>query len=212
MQSANLIFEKVKQIKGNLKAFISSSAVGYYGSASSDKIFYETDPPGNGFLSEVCAKWEKAADQFQKLDIRTVKIRSGVVLTKKGGVLSQMKIPVQLGFGSMLGNGKQFVPWIHIKDLCLLYVRALEDNQMLGPYNGVAPDIPTNAEFMHLTAEVLNKPFWFPPVPGLLLKILLGERSSIVLDGNRVSCEKVMKEGFNFKFPDLVNALKDLLD
>jgi len=111
-----LLYEQVQKSSSKLEAFISSSATGYYGSKTSDNIFVEEDPAANDFLGEVCQKWEKAADQFQSKKIRTVKIRTGVVLTDQGGALHKMKRPIQSGFGSALGSGKQFIPWIHIDD------------------------------------------------------------------------------------------------
>jgi uncharacterized protein (TIGR01777 family) len=211
VKSANLIFSKVNEKGHPLKAFISSSAVGYYGSDPSEKEFSEEDSPGNDFLSEVCIQWEDAADQFQRAGIRTVKIRTGVVLTKTGGALAEMKTTVINGIGSPLGNGRQYIPWIHIDDLCEIYVKAITDDQMQGAYNAVAPDVKTNAEFMRLLAKVLNKPFWFPKVPSFILKLMMGERASIILKGNKVSGKKIVDEGFNFKYYDLGTALVDLL-
>lgn len=211
VKSANLIFNQLQEKGHQIRAFISSSAVGYYGSEPTDKEFSEKDSSGNDFLSEVCIQWEDAADQFQRAGIRTVKVRTGVVLTKTGGALAEMKSPVVSGIGSPLGNGKQYIPWIHIDDLCEIYVKAIKDEHMQGAYNAVAPDVRTNAEFMQLLAKVLNKPFWFPKVPSFILKLMLGERASIVLKGNKVSGKKIVDEGFDFKYYDLETALRDLM-
>ena len=211
VKGANLILNKVQEKRHSLKAFVSSSAVGYYGSDPSEKEFSEKDPPGNDFLSEVCIQWEEAADQFQGTGIRTVKIRTGVVLTETGGVLSEMKGPVKSGIGSPLGSGRQYLPWIHIDDLCAIFEKAIEDNQMQGAYNAVAPDNKTNSELVQLLAKVLKKPYWFPKVPSFILKLLLGERAAIVLNGNKVSGRKIINEGFNFKYSDLETALRNLL-
>lgn len=211
VKSANLIFNQLQEKGHQIRAFISSSAVGYYGSEPTDKEFSEKDSPGNDFLSEVCIQWEDAADQFQRAGIRTVKVRTGVVLTKTGGALAEMKNPVVSGIGSPLGNGKQYIPWIHIDDLCEIYVKAIMDEHMQGAYNAVALDVRTNAEFMQLLAKVLNKPFWFPKVPSFILKLMLGERASIVLKGNKVSGKKIVDEGFDFKYYDLETALRDLM-
>lgn len=210
VKGANLIFSKVQEKRHLLKAFISSSAVGYYGNEHSEKEFTEKDAPGNDFLSEVCVQWEEAADQFKSMGIRTVKIRAGVVLTKTGGVLSEMKGPVMHGIGSSLGTGRQYMPWIHIDDLCDIYEKAIADDKMNGVYNAAANNV-TNYEFVRLLARTLKKPYWFPKVPSLILKILLGERASIVLKGNKASGEKIISEGFNFKYSDLESALKNLL-
>jgi len=211
VKTANLIFKKLTEINHPLKAFISSSAVGYYGSVSAEIELEEANPPGKDFLAEVCLKWEEAADQFQKKGIRTVKIRSGVVLSRTGGVLAQMKVPVRSGIGSPLGTGRQYVPWIHVDDLCSVYIKAVEDNQMTGAFNAVAPDYKTNAEFMHTLAHVLKKPFWFPRIPSFMLELILGERASLVLEGNWISARKILHEGFEFKYPDLETALRNLM-
>ncbi|MFZ4741770.1 MAG: TIGR01777 family oxidoreductase [Bacteroidales bacterium] len=211
VQTAQLIFDKVKENNHKIKAFISASAIGYYGSITSNKIFTETDPSADDFQGECCRKWEEVADKFADSGIRTVKIRTGVVLTKQGGALSKMIIPVKMGIGSALGNGKQYIPWIHIDDLCNIYFKAIEDNQMNGAYNAVAPNHKTNIEFTRLLAKVLKKPFWFPHVPAFLLKILFGNMSEILLKGSRISSDKIKETGYNFLFPNLENALNNLI-
>ena len=211
VKTTQLLFEKSQKYARGLKGFITSSAIGYYGTISGDKVFNETDPPGQDFLAETCRLWEEAADQFKKAGIRTVKIRTGVVLSANGGALQKMLIPVKLGFGSPLGNGKQSMPWIHIDDLCAIYIKALEDSQMEGAYNATAPDFKTNKEFAETLSRMLNKPFWFPNVPAVVLKLMLGEMSGIILNGNNVSSDKIINAGFNFMFPDLEDALKNLL-
>jgi uncharacterized protein (TIGR01777 family) len=211
VQTAQLIFDKVKENNHKIKAFISASAIGYYGSITCDKIFTETDASADDFQGECCRKWEEVADKFADSGIRTVKIRTGVVLTKQGGALSKMKIPVKMGIGSALGNGKQYIPWIHIDDLCNIYIQAIEDIQMRGSYNAVASDHKTNIEFTRLLAKVLKKPFWFPHIPAFLLRLLFGNMSEILLKGSRISSHKIKETGFEFLFPDLENALNDLI-
>jgi len=203
VKSAQLIFEKIKKHNKNLKAFISASAIGFYGTTTSDKIYTEIDAPANDFLGKTCQLWEEAADRFKELGIRTVKIRTGVVLTIAGGVFPKMLTPVKLGLGSALGNGKQYIPWIHIDDLCEIYVKGIEDIEMQGAYNAVAPDNKTNREFTQVLARELNKPFWFPNVPAIILKLMFGEMSNIILQGSRVSADKIIAAGFNFKFPNI---------
>lgn len=210
VKTAKLIFDKIKENTNVLKAFISASAIGYYGTSSLDIIFKESDPPDSGFLGNTCAQWERVVDRFKELGVRTVKLRTGVVLTKQGGVMAKMTEPVKLGIGSALGNGKQYIPWVHIDDLCNIYIKAIEDTQMNGAYNAVAPDHKTNAEFTHTLAHVLKKPFWFPNVPSMMLRIIFGKMSAILLRGNRVSADKIIASGYKFQFPDLENALTDL--
>lgn len=210
VKSTELLFNNVAP-NHNLKAFISASAIGYYGAITSNHIFAETDSSANDFLGETCKLWEDSANKFQNLGIRTVKIRTGVVLLKQGGALSKMIKPFKLGFGSALGSGKQFMPWIHIDDLCEIYIKAIEDSEMNGAYNAVAPEYLNNIEFSQKIAKQLKKPFWSLKIPAFLLKILFGEMADILLKGSRVSSEKIKVSGYNFKYLTLNRALKNLL-
>jgi len=210
IKSAELIFHTVKENNKTLKAFVSASAVGYYGAITTDKIFTETDQSATDFLGETCRLWEQSAERFNELGIRTVKIRTGFVLAHQDRALSKMITQIKLGIGSALGNGKQYLPWIHIEDLCQLYIRALEDKKMNGSYNAVAPDIRTNKEFTHVLARILNKPFWFPNIPAFLIKLVYGKMSDVILKGSKVSCAKIISMNFTFKFPNLENAFMDL--
>jgi uncharacterized protein len=211
VKTGELIFKKIKEQNKNLGAFISASAIGYYGSVTSDKIFTETDPSSDDFLGNVCKKWEDTADKFRESGIRTVKIRTGVVLTKQRGALDKFITPSKIGLGSAIGNGKQYVPWIHIDDLCNIYIKAIEDNEMDGAFNAVAPDYKTNKEFAGSIARILNKPFWFPGIPSILIKMIFGRMSDIFLLGSRVSSDKIKLAGYTFQFPDLEGALSDLI-
>jgi len=209
--TAQLLFDKIAQKKKVLRAFISASAIGYYGTTTTDHLFTETDPPSNDFLGKVCAQWEQASDPFIKAGIRTVKIRTGIVLTQKGGTLSKMMTPVKMGIGSAIGNGKQHLPWIHIQDLCGIYLKAIEDANMEGAYNAVAPDHCTNQEFTRMISRMLKKPFWPVKIPALLMKLLFGEMAVVLLNGNRISSEKIKQAGYVFLFPDLESALKNVI-
>lgn len=211
VKSAQLIFEKLKENTNQVKAFISASAIGYYGTISTDKIFSETDPPSNDFLGETCRQWEQSVDRFEELRIRAVKIRTGVVLAKHGGALAKMITPIKLGIGSAIGNGRQYLPWIHIEDLCDIYIKAIEDTQMNGAYNAVAPDHKTNRDFTETLAHVLRKPFWVPNIPAIVMKIIFGKMSAMLLKGSRVSSEKIINVGYKFKFPNLEGALVNLI-
>ncbi len=211
IKSSGLIYDNIKPNKIKPKAFISASAIGYYGAITSEKTFYEPDLPASDFLGETCRLWEQSADKFKNSGMRVVKIRTGVVLAGKGGALSKMIVPVKLGFGSAIGSGKQYMPWIHIDDLCSIYIKAIEDIQMSGAYNAVAPQHTTNVEFTRTLANVLKKPFWFPAIPAFMLKIIFGEMSEMLLRGSRVSSEKIIIAGYKFKFSNLQAALTDLL-
>ncbi|MCF6268274.1 MAG: TIGR01777 family oxidoreductase [Melioribacteraceae bacterium] len=211
IKTGELIFSKIKEQNKDLKTYISASAIGYYGTKTSDKIFTETDPPSKDFLGETCRRWEQTANKFQELGIRVVKIRTGVVLTSEGGALSKMIIPVRMGIGSAIGKGNQYLPWIHIDDLCKIYIKAIEDIEMEGAYNAVAQDHKTNKEFTQILARVLKKPFWFPNLPAIIIKLMLGKMSEILLSGSRISSDKIEAAEYNFLFPELEIALHNLL-
>lgn len=212
VKSSNLIFEELKRKNIKLKAFISASAVGYYGAVTSNKIFNETDFAPNDFLGETCRLWEQTTKQFENVGIRTVIIRAGIVLAKEDGALSKMMGPVKMGIGSAIGDGKQYIPWIHIDDICNIFIKAIENDAMHGAYNAVSPDPKTNKEFTKTLAKVLNAPFWFPAIPAFALKLMFGKMSEIFLKGSRVSSDKISATGFQFRFPELEKALKNILD
>lgn len=210
IKSANLIFNNLDQQNRKLKAFISASAIGYYGAINSDHIFKEADPSSRDFLGQTCKLWEDAADQFSHSGIRTVKIRAGIVLSRKGGALPRLHRPVKLGFGAPIGHGKQYMPWIHMDDLCTIYLQALEQNDMQGAYNAVAPEHITNKGFTRKLAQILNRPLWIPNIPAFGLKLLFGEMAQMLLTGSRISSDRIQKAGFIFRFPDLDTALQEL--
>lgn len=211
IKSAALIFERTRVMSKKPKAFISASAIGYYGAVTSEKIFKETDPPNYDFLSTVCVKWEEMADNFKTIGMRVVKIRTSPVLSRQGGVLDQLKKPVEFGVGAAIGNGRQYFPWIHIDDLCTIYTKAIEEERMKGAYNAAAPEHVSNEIFMETLARLMNKPFWFPKVPVFVMKLIFGEMGETALKGSRISSEKIREAGFEFLFPQLEDALKDVL-
>jgi uncharacterized protein (TIGR01777 family) len=210
LQSTQLLFNAIKENNFPLKAFISASAIGYYGAVSSEHIFDETDENASDFLGKTCHLWENAVDQFQTLGIRTLKLRTGVVLSNNGGALNKMALPIKLGIGAALGSGKQYMPWIHIDDLCEIYIKAIEDNEMHGAYNAVAPDDKTNEDFIHGIAKALHQRIFLPNIPAFVLKLMLGEMSDMILKGSRVSSAKIEKTGFKFQFPSLETALTNI--
>jgi len=212
IKSGELILENLDQQNNQLKAFITASGTGFYGTTTSEKIFTEVDSAANDFLGQVCEKWEAVADKFAKRGIRPVKIRTGVVLSNRGGALEKMLIPIELGIGSAIGNGNQYFPWIHIDDLCNIYIKAIEDITMKGAYNAVAPEYITNKQFTHTIARYLKKPFWFPNIPSFAIRVLFGKMSQILLNGSRISAEKILNSGFVFNYPKLQDALKQLIE
>jgi uncharacterized protein (TIGR01777 family) len=210
--TGELLFNKVKESGTRLKAFISASGIGYSGATTTEKICYETDPLSQDFIGEICRQWEQMADRFEESGIRTVKIRTGIVLSRNGGALARMIIPVRMGIGSALGNGRQYLPWIHIQDLCNIYLKALGDTSLKGAFNAVAPEHITNKDFMRTLALVMKKPFFFPNIPAVVLQIIFGKMAGILINGNKVSGEKIIAAGYSFQFPGVENALRDLLE
>ncbi|WP_205501814.1 TIGR01777 family oxidoreductase [Rufibacter psychrotolerans] len=211
IQSTNLICEYLEKTPHHVKGFIGSSAVGIYGN-SGERLMMEESSYGSDFLAEVCKQWEQASWQIHNLGIRTVIFRIGIVLSNKGGALPQIAKPVKMLAGAPLGSGKQFMSWIHIDDLCRLLIKAIEDRQMQGVYNAVAPNPATNEELTRTLAKVMHKPMVFPNVPALGLKLVLGELSEVVLGGSRVSATKVLQTGFTFEYNHLQEALESLYD
>ena len=206
-----LLYEELKKGNHNVKTFVSASAIGYYGVDENDGLFDENDKQGNGFLAEVVHQWEEFADKISALGIRVVKIRTGIVLSEKEGALKELKKPVQLFVGAPLGKGTQYLSWIHLDDLCRIFIQAIEDENMLGVYNAVAPDPVTNKEFTQRLAKALNRPVILPAIPSFMLKLLLGEMAGLVLTGVKVSSKKIQTSGFKFQFDNLEDALKDLV-
>ncbi|KQT17446.1 hypothetical protein ASG31_08530 [Chryseobacterium sp. Leaf404] len=211
--SAELLLNTLKQKNIILKSFISASGINYYGTVTTEKIFTENDPSGSDFLSKVVVLWEKSADAFKDSNVaeRVVKLRTAVVLTENEGALPKLAAPIKFGVGSPVGSGNQYMPWIHIDDICGMYEFALKNNNVSGAYNAVAPEHATNKILSKKIAEILKKPFFMPNVPGFVLKMMFGELSVALLEGSRASSEKIQKAGFAFHFPQLKGALEDLL-
>jgi uncharacterized protein (TIGR01777 family) len=205
VQTANLLFNTIKENNINLKGFISASGIGYYGAITTNTIFKESDSVGDDFLGEVCQKWEDAAHQFEGLNIPVTILRTGIVLSEKGGALEKMRLPVI----SPIGSGKQYLPWIHMDDLCDMYIQAIETN-LKGIYNAVAPEHHTSITFSKALAKNINRPYIGICVPIFMLKLLFGELSIILLEGSRISAKKIEKNGYSFRFKTLKKALNTL--
>jgi len=211
VDSARIIHDLVSRHGIPIKTYISASAIGYYGSVTSDKIMTEEEPPGNDFQGNVCRQWEESADLFSESGIRTVKIRNAIVLEKSDSALSKLMLPARYGFVVRTGSGRQYMPWIHISDLCRVYARALEDQSMSGAYNAVSPQHVTHSEFMRVLAEIMKRPVFLPPVPAFIIRAVLGEMSDIILKGSRVSSQKLINTGYHFTYDNLNAALTDIL-
>ena len=192
------------------QVLLSGSAIGYYGDRG-DTVLDETEPPGKDFAAELCKDWEAEALAAEKLGVRVCLLRTGLVLSKSGGMLGRMRLPFQLGLGTRLGNGRQWMSWIHIEDYVAMTLRLLVDKQERGPFNMTAPEPVMNTEFTQSLARILHRPAFFV-APGLLLKLLLGERASLLLEGQRVLPAKLTARGAQFKYPELGGTLEQLLD
>lgn len=211
VRSNQLLLKSIQELKTKPKAYITASAVGYYGAITSEKTFTEDNSPSTDFLGTTCSRWESSCELAEELNIRIVKMRTGVVLNSGAGALSKMMLPIKMFMGSPLGNGKQYVPWIHIDDLCNIYIKAIEDQKMIGVFNAVAPEHVSNNEFTKSLAQILKKPILLPNVPSIIIKLVFGEMANIILEGSKVSSEKLLKSGYDFLYPNLVSALNQIL-
>lgn len=208
--SADLLKKTLKNSSHQVKSFISASGISIYPSSLEKLYTEEESSKANTFLGEVVIRWEQAADEFKELGIPVTKLRTGMVLSETGGALAKMKEPTDFGVGAALGSGKQWQSWIHIDDLAAMYLFVLE-KELAGVYNAVAPNPVTNEELTKEIADTMDKSVWLPNVPGVALKLALGDMASVVLESQRVSSDKIEKEGFEFKYKNLPKALEDLL-
>lgn len=189
------------------RVYVSASAIGYYGTSESAS-FTETDPPGNDFLAHVCEQWEATANTGRTLGMRVACVRTGLVLARDGGALEKLLPLFKAGTGGRVGSGRQWYSWIHIDDAAAIYLLALD--RIDGAINATAPNPLRNAEFTQTLARVLHRPSAFP-APPFMLKLMLGEGATIVLDGQRVLPARAQAEGYRFAYPDLDGALTQLL-
>jgi uncharacterized protein (TIGR01777 family) len=193
------------------KAFISASAIGFYGSRG-DQLLTEANPTGsNSFLAESVSKWEQAVEKIAETSLRTVVIRIGVVLSTQGGALEKMLIPFKFFNATYFGNGQQWMSWVHIDDICRIFMEAIENERLSGIYNGVAPHPFRNKDLVCELKKAIGRPAIMLPAPEIALRVAMGEMADVVFDSARVSSKKLEAAGFRFNFPDLLPALKDLL-
>lgn len=211
VDSADIIYKKLTELKRYPQTYLSASAIGYYGDRG-DELLTEDAAKGTGFLAETTERWEQAADRFEKLGIRTVKFRIGVVLAQKGGALEKLALPIRWMAGAPLGSGKQYMSWIHIEDMCAMFLTALENKKWNGVVNGVAPEPVTNQEITKRIAKILDKSLYLPNIPEFALRLAMGEMADIVLESTRVSATRVQTEfAYKFQYAGLDAALHDLL-
>ncbi|MBD3411037.1 MAG: TIGR01777 family protein [Ignavibacteriales bacterium] len=211
-RSTEAIVEATRRAKETRDAepsvFICASATGYYGDRGEETLD-ESSAPGEGFLAEVCVAWERAASEIEKLGVRRVSPRIGVALSDEGGALPKMTTPFKWFLGGPLGDGRRYLPWIHLDDLANVLYRALTRERIVGAVNAVAPEPRTAREFASALGRALNRPSWLP-APSFGLKLALGEASSVLLDGQRVLPKKLLDDGFEFAHSRLRDALIDL--
>tara|TARA_B100000686_G_C16368400_1_gene751299 strand:+ start:76 stop:681 length:606 start_codon:yes stop_codon:yes gene_type:complete len=188
--------------------FLSASAIGFYGNRA-DEILHEEKCKGYGFLSDVCQSWEDEALKAKDHGIRTAIYRIGMVLGHDGGALSKMLPPFKLGAGGILGNGSQWVSWIHVNDLSNMLIHAIEKASVNGIYNAVSPNPVINREFTKILGKVIKRPTIFP-IPHFVLKIALGELSDLLLGSQMVIAQKIIDTGFEFQYPQLEEALREV--
>jgi uncharacterized protein (TIGR01777 family) len=191
------------------RALVSASATGYYGAHGIEPLDEES-PPGEDFLAEVCEAWEEEAERASELGMRVVRVRTGVVLDRDGGALEKMLPPFRLGVGGPVAGGRQFIPWIHSEDLLGIYLAAIENDDWSGPLNATAPMPVSNRDFSRALGRALHRPALLP-VPGLALKAMYGEMADIVTEGARVMPARVLMLGYQFRHPDLDEALASAL-
>jgi uncharacterized protein len=211
VHSSTLLYKYISKLEHKPKVFIGGSAVGYYGAINSEHIFSEADKVANDFLGATCQHWEATYKNIQALGIRTAVIRTGIVLSKTGGALTKMAQPARWGIGSALGNGKQYIPWIHELDIARMFLHSIENENISGIYNGVASEHINNKMLTKLICKVLHRPFIFPAVPEFVLRFIFGEMADAFLKGSRISNEKIKSTGFKFQFEGAEAALIDLL-
>ena len=190
------------------KALISASAVGYYGNRP-DPID-EDAPPGNDVLADICVAWEREADKAAELGLRVVKVRTGVVLDRHGGALEKMLLPFRLGVGGPVAGGKQPLAWVHYDDVVGIYLRAIDDERWTGAVNATAPEPVSNKTFSKALGRALNRPA-FAPVPGFAIKLLYGGMAKLVVEGQYARPRRTLDLGYEFRHPDLDEALRSAL-
>jgi len=210
-KSSALLYKVLSGTNHSVKSVVSASAIGYYGFGFGEEVFTEDSAAGTDYLAQVTQQWEAAVDKISTLNIRVTKLRIGIVLSDKGGALVEMAKPIRLGVGAALGSGKQYLSWIHLDDLCEMFIKAAEDQTMRGAYNAVTGDYITNKELTKLIAKVLKKPLILPNIPAFVMRIIVGEMAVIVVNGSKISADKIKSTGFDFRYSNLEDALKESL-
>ncbi|GMU87743.1 MAG: NAD-dependent nucleoside-diphosphate sugar epimerase [Ignavibacteriales bacterium] len=208
--STRALIEAMKKLKIKPEVFVSSSAVGYYGDAGEEELT-EDAKPANNFLADVCLQWEKEAQKAEEAGVRPVQIRTGVVLSPQDGALKKLLLPFKLFVGGPLGSGRQWFPWIHADDIAAMYIYAIDNTNMRGPFNGAAPQPLRMHEFSKALGKVMKRPSLFP-VPEFVLRLILGEGAGVALASQKVVPKAIADAGYIFRFPEIKDALQNLLE
>ena len=209
--SSNLLYTCLKNHPNQVKQIVSASAIGIYPDSLSQIYTEETKSVDAGFLGQVVVKWEESVDVFSRLNLKVCKLRIGLVLSNKGGALSEMIKPIKLGIGSPFGSGKQVQSWIHIHDLAAMFYFAIQ-NQWEGTFNAVAPNPVTNTELTKAIAKTVGKPVFMPNIPKFVMSLVLGEMHQLLFSSQNVSSKKIQDKQFQFQYKELEMALKNLLN
>jgi uncharacterized protein (TIGR01777 family) len=209
VQSGKAIVKAIQQTEHKPAVLVQASGVGYYGT-SWDKTFDETSPPGDDFLARVGIEWESSTEGVEQVGVRRLVIRSGAVLSTRGGAFTRLVLPFKLFVGGPMGSGRQYLPWIHIADEVGAIRFLVESQAASGVYNLVAPQAVTNAEFGRTIARVINRPYWFP-IPAFAMRLAFGEVAVTVLEGQHAVPGRLQELGFNYQYPDVRSAVSDLL-
>jgi uncharacterized protein len=214
-KSSELLIKTLRENEHHIKTFVSASAIGWYGEDDHPLLrkegFIETDAADKGFLGETCVLWETSVEPVAEMGIRLVKLRTGIVLSNDGGAYKEFKKSLRFGFAGILGSGKQMVSWIHIDDICRMYIEAIENQNINGSYNAVAPLPVTNKKLIIQMAEKLRNKFYIPiHIPTFLIKLLMGKRSTEILKSATVSDKKIKSTGFTFLYPAIESAIENL--
>jgi uncharacterized protein (TIGR01777 family) len=213
VNSGKLLIEVLSSDKGNVKTIVSSSAIGWYGRDEKTAYgFTETDAVTADFLGQTCQSWENSISTAKDLGIRLCIVRTGIVLSNKGGALKEFIKPLQFGIAGILGSGRQIISWIHIDDLCGMFIHLIQNKELSGIYNGVAPLPVSNQEMVKTVARIRNGKLFLPlHIPAFMLKLLIGEGSVEILKSTRVSADKILSTGFRFLYPEIGIAIENLI-
>jgi hypothetical protein len=203
------VAEAIRRAVRRPRVLVQASAVGYYGPKAEEGLS-EDCPPGTDYSARVCEMWEASTKEVESMNVRRVVIRQALALSRSGGIFPVMTLPFKLLVGGPLGSGQQWVPWIHLTDLVQAILFLMDDESARGPYNLTAPQFLRNAEFERTLGNVMHRPCWFP-APAFALRLVLGEKSTLVLEGQQPSPKRLINAGFVFRYPELDGALRDIL-